>query len=155
MPPGMQRQGTHFDTLSRTEISVDVEQDFVRLHVGMRVGNLDRIRMMIQMSRRESAHDESAAFKRLLIRRRQMNRSCQRFEIPGVERVGIKKTVPADDVERMLRHDNTREPATVLDQQRRVARIVDRPQFGWSVEVSFIERSSQHQLAVGIEVAGR
>src|SRR5579862_981959 len=82
---GMQRYGTLFDPLARTELVVAVVQNLVRIHVGVVVRNRDGLRMVVEHAWTEATHDKIMALESLMDRWRHMELPCDRLEIHDVE----------------------------------------------------------------------
>src|SRR5260370_39931562 len=86
--------------------------------------------MRIQESRRERADNVTADLKCLMDRRRLMHGAGNRLEILRVKREWINVAIPADDVERMMRHCHAGPAPTVLYQNFRVLLLVERVELG-------------------------
>src|SRR6266513_3715769 len=111
--------------------------------------------MGIEKARRERADNVSANLKRLMDWRRLMNRAGDRFEILGVERERINVSVPADDIERMMRHCYAGPARAVLDQNFRVLFLVDCVQLTRSMKIALGIRSAHFDLAFLIQITLR
>ena len=122
----MQRDRSAFDAAPRTEISADVKQNFVGLHVVVHPRDLDRFRMRIEQARRERADDVTAHFKGLMNRRRLMHGAGDRFEVGGVEGKRIEIPVPAERIERMMRVHHPGQARAILHQHVHIFFAIDR-----------------------------
>ena len=67
--------------------------------------------MIIEEARRKGADDIAADLEGLMNRRRLMDRAGDRLEVLRVESVGIKESIPAERIERMMRMHHARPAA--------------------------------------------
>jgi predicted Zn-dependent protease with MMP-like domain len=150
----LERERGLLDAAAAAEMAAHIIKHLVGLHVGMGVGNLDRLGVCIEQPRREGADHEARRVESLLHGRRLVDGARDRLEVVGVEREGIGHAVPADDVERMARQDIARQPRAVLDEHRRLLVAVDDFNRGRPMQIALAEGRSKPQLAVGVEIAG-
>src|SRR6266480_1088022 len=87
--------------------------------------------------------------------RRLMNRASDRFEILGVERERIHVSIPADDIEGMMRHRHAGPAWAVLDQNFRVLFLVDCVQLARSMKIALGIRRAHFDLAFLIQITLR
>src|SRR5437588_13076350 len=106
--------------------------------------------MGIEKARRERADNVSPNLKRLMDWRRLMNRAGDRFEILGVKRERINVSIPADNIERMMRHGHTRPTGSIFHQNLGVPFMVDQIQLGRSVKVAFGIRRANFNLTFAV-----
>src|SRR4029453_10814546 len=131
----MQCDRTAFDSAARPKISADVKQNLIRLHIVVHPRNFYGFGMRIEQSRSERANDVTANFKRLMDRRRLMDRSGNRLEILGVESERIEITIPPDHIEWIVRHGHARKSGAILDQKIDILLFVDGDQFARPVQI--------------------
>src|ERR1043166_6661276 len=132
----MQGGRGRLDSLSRSEISTDIKQNFVRFNVVVDPRNFHRFRVRIEQTRRERADDVAANLECLMDRRRLMDGAGNRLEILCVECEGINVTVPSNDIEGVVRHGDDSPARPVFHQNLGVAFLVGRVQFGRSVKIA-------------------
>src|SRR6266404_2629525 len=113
-PARMQRDRGRLNPAPRSEISPHVKQNFVGFNIVVHPRNLYGLRMSIEHPRRKCAHDVSANFKCLMDWRRLVNRAGDRLEVLRVKSEWIDVTIPANDVERMMRHRHLSPARAVL-----------------------------------------
>src|SRR4030095_12100856 len=104
----MQCDRTAFDSAARPKISANIKQDLIRLHIVVHPRNFYGFGMRIEQSRSERANDVTANFKRLMDRRRLMDRPGDRLEILGVESERVEITIPPDHIEWIVRPGHPR-----------------------------------------------
>src|SRR5262249_40990099 len=148
----MQRNRSRFNPLSRSEISADVKQNFVSLDVVVNPRNFHGLGMGIEQTRRERANNITADLEGLMDWRRLMHRACDRFEIPCVKCEGVEIAVPANDIERMMRHGHLRPARSVFHENLNVAFLVDRIDVRWAVKVTLGIRCAHFDLALVIQI---
>src|SRR6185503_14642923 len=112
----MQRNRGGFNPAARSEITANVEQYLICFDIIVNPRNFHRFRMGIEQARRERADNVTANLKRLMDGRWLVNRAGNRLEILGVERERINVAIPANDIERMMRHRHARPARSVLHQ---------------------------------------
>src|ERR1051326_3307478 len=100
----MERDRGRLDSATRSEISAHVKKNLVGFDIVMHPGNFHCFGMRIEQTRRERAHNITTDLKCLMNRRRLMNRTRDRLEILRIECERINVSVPADDIEGMMRH---------------------------------------------------
>src|SRR5579864_3534431 len=88
-------------------------------------------------------------------RRRLMDRAGNRLEILGVESEWINVSIPADDIERMMRHRHASPAWTVLHQNFSVFFFVDRVDLGRTVKIALRIRRTHFDLAFAVQVTFR
>src|SRR5205823_2235569 len=132
-----------------------IKQNFVGFDVIVDPRNFYRFGMGIEKTRRERADNVSANLKRLMDRGRLMNRAGDRFEILGVKRERINVSIPADNIERMMRHGHARPAGSIFHQNLGVPFLVDWIQLGRSVKVAFGIRRAHLNLTFAIQIAFR
>src|SRR5207248_8954126 len=84
-----------------------------------------------------------------------MNRAGDRFEILGVERKRINVSIPADDIEGMMRHRHAGPTGSIFDQNLDVPFLVDWVKLGRSVKVAFGIRRAHFYLTFAVQIAFR
>src|SRR5438067_12384034 len=99
--------------------------------------------MRIQESRRERTDNVTADLECLMDRRRLMHGAGNRLEILRVKSEWINVAIPADDVERVMRHRHAGPARTVLYQNFRVLFLVDRVELGRRMNITFGIRRTQ------------
>ena len=115
MPLGCTVNEAGPDAPARHEVAFHVVDDFVGIDVGVVVRRRNRERVVVEQARHERAHHEARAVERLMHRRRLMHAAGDRLEVVDVERERPQVTVPADDVERVVRVDVAGDLAARLD----------------------------------------
>ena len=84
------------------EVPVDIEENFVRVRVGVVVGDPYGVVSEVERTRHEAAHDEARSGKCLVHGGRLVHPADDRLEVVDPERVRIDASVPCDHVERMI-----------------------------------------------------
>src|SRR5438046_10199607 len=111
----MESDGGFLDALAAGKMAANVEEDFIRLNVGMSPRNADGFGMGVQHARSERAHDKSRSVECLMDRRRLVKCPGDRLEIIGIECVWIKHAIPADHIARMMSQRVSSQSSAVLD----------------------------------------
>src|SRR5438067_5725919 len=111
--------------------------------------------MGVEQAWRERAHNVTANFKRLMDWWRLMNCAGDRFEILGVERERINVSIPANDIEGMMRHRYAGPARAVLDQNFRILLLVDCVQLARSMKIALGIRRAHFDLAFLIQITLR
>src|SRR5690625_697351 len=139
-------------------VTAAVEHHLVGVDVGVVVGDRDRQRVVVDLAGHEVAHHEVLPLEHLVHRGRLVHTAGDRLEVVDIEDVRVQTPVPADHVERVLRHDvhradqTTRTVATVFDVDLDVG-LIDSDRFPRYPQVSFTVRRVLEQLAIAGEVA--
>ena len=144
----MERNRGRLDSAARSEISADVKQDLIGLDVVVYPRDFHGLRMCIEHARSKCAHDVSANLERLMDWRRLVHRAGNWFEILRVKCERINEPIPADDVERMMRHRHHSPARAVFDQNFRVAFFVYGVQLSWPVQIALGIRRTHFNLAL-------
>ena len=84
-----------------------------------------------------------------------MDRAGDRFEILRVERERINVAVPADDIERIMRHRHAGPARAIFHQNLGVFFFVDRVELGRPVKIALGIRRAHFDLAFLIQIAFR
>ena len=107
VPARVQRDRAAADAraLAGLVVAADVEHDLVAVDVGVVVRHRHGQRVVVDLARHEVADDEVVALEDLVHRRRLVHAAGDRLEVGDVEGVRVEAAVPADHVERVLRHD--------------------------------------------------
>src|SRR5262245_25503676 len=113
-PARMQRDGSWLNPATRPEIAAHVKQNFVRLNIIVHPGNPDSLWMRIEHAWCKCAHDIATNLECLMDRRRLMNRTSNRLEVLRVKGKRINVAIPADDIERVMRHRHLSPARAVL-----------------------------------------
>src|SRR5262245_58213897 len=106
----------------------------------MRIGNFDCIWVMIEEPWREGANHEAGSFKRLMNRRRLMDRACDWLEVISIECVWVNQTVPTDDIKWVMGHRVARQPLAMFDDHGHVLFTIDCVNLGRPVEITLVIR---------------
>src|SRR5262249_15646178 len=88
-PARMLRNRTSLDATWGTEVTADIEQDFIRFHIVVHPRDLDCLRMGIEKARGKGADDIAANLKGLMNRRRLMHGAGNRLKVLRVKGKGI------------------------------------------------------------------
>src|SRR5439155_21168548 len=91
--------------------------------------------MRIEQTRRERAHNIATNLKRLMDRRRLVNRAGDRLEILRIKREWIDVTIPADYIEWMMRHRHLGPARTILHQNFCFPLLIGRQNFRWPMQI--------------------
>src|SRR5450759_4095953 len=151
-------------SLARLVVTGDIEHDLVAVHIGVVVRDRDRERVVVDLARHEVADDEVVALEHLVDRGRLVHPTGDRLEVRDVEDIRIEASVPAHDIQRVVRVgvDGPGDPA------RSVTPVLDvdvRDQIGWSAralgqqgslgqsDIPFAVWSMLEQLTVLAQVA--
>src|SRR2546421_4354758 len=100
----MQRDRSRFNSPTRPEIAAHVKQNFVGLDVIVHPRDPDRLWMRIEHAWSKCADDITANLECLMDWRRLVDRAGNLLEVLGIKCERIKVSVPADDIEGMMRH---------------------------------------------------
>src|SRR5207302_10331625 len=100
----MQRDRSPLDSTPRPELAAHIKQNFIRLDVVVHPRDLYRFGMRIEQPRRERADDITTDLECLMNRRRLVHGAGDRLEILGVKSEWVNVSIPANDIERMMRH---------------------------------------------------
>src|SRR5438876_2209097 len=111
--------------------------------------------MRIQESRRERTDNVTANLEGLMNRRRLMHGASNRLEILRVKSEWINVAIPADDVERVMRHRHAGPARTVLYQNFRVFFLVDRVEFGRRMKIALGIRGAHCDLTLLLQIPFR
>src|ERR1700737_5467613 len=107
--------------------------------------------MSIEQTRREGADNIAANLKRLMNWRRLVHRPGDWLEILRVERERINVAVPADDIERMMRHRHAGPARTVFHQDLNIFFLVDRIELTWRMKVALGIRRTHFNLPSAVK----
>src|ERR1700737_3043902 len=107
--------------------------------------------MGIEQTRREGADNIAANLKRLMNWRGLVHRPGDWLEILGIERERINVAIPADDIERMMRHRHAGPARSVFHQDLNVFFPVDRIELTWRVKVALRIGGAHFDLALLIQ----
>src|SRR6185295_20246248 len=151
----MQRNRGGFDPAARSEITADVEQYLICFDIIVDPRNFHRFRMGIEQARREGANNIAANLKRLMDGRWLVNGAGDRLEVLGVEREWVNVTIPANNIERMMRHRYARPPRAVFHEDLGVLFFVDHIQFRRPVKIALRIRRPHFNLTFAIQIAFR
>src|SRR5438552_7364164 len=111
--------------------------------------------MRIQESRRERADNVTADLESLMDRRRLMHGAGNRLEILRVKSEWINVAIPADDVERVMRHRHAGPARTILYQNFRVLFLVDRVELGRRMKITLGIRGAHFDLTLLVQIPFR
>src|SRR5438477_10541707 len=111
--------------------------------------------MGIEQAWREGADNIATNLKRLMDWRRLVHGPGDRLEILRVERERINVTVPAHDIERMMRHRHAGPAWTVFHQNLSVLFLVDGIELGRRVKIALGIRRAHFNLAFAVHITLR
>src|ERR1700737_1570885 len=111
--------------------------------------------MGIKETRREGADNIAANLKRLMNWRRLVDRPGDWFEVLRVERERINAAVPADDIERMMRHGHAGPARSVFHRDLTVFFLVGGAELSWRMKVALGIRRSHFDLAFAVQIPFR
>ena len=98
----MKRKRTRLDALARFVVAFNVIEHFIRVEVGVVVGNHNRLRMKVKRSWTKRTNYEVVRFECLMRRRRHVMLGHDWAEVIDVEAVGVVAAIPTDDVQRVV-----------------------------------------------------
>src|SRR6185312_9028955 len=127
-PAGMQGDHAFRHILAAHEIAVDIVKDLITVDIAVIVGGGYREGMIIEQPGAKGTDDEIVSFESLVDRRRLMDPPRYRLEIVNAERIRITATVPADDVERVMRIVNSVYPSLLPGSDQEITLLIMRSQ---------------------------
>lgn len=115
----MKSHAAYIDSFAGTEFAFHIVQHFIGFDVTVDVRYFDCFWMVVEVPWRERTNNKPSHLKGLLIRGWQVECTGEWFKIPSIESVGVEESVPADDVEWVVGHNDTCQLAAVFDKNRR------------------------------------
>src|SRR5690242_21835389 len=104
--------------------------------------------MGIEQAWREGANNIAANLKRLMDGRWLVNGAGNRLKVLGVEREWVNVTIPANNIERMMRHRYARPPRTVFHQDLGIFFFVNHIQSRTPVKIALRLRRPHPNLTL-------